>query len=477
MTYAIEKHNLTAECIYNWDEKGFLIGMAAVTKRIMSKKAYETGRITAASQDGNREFISLLACVSAVGVALPPALLYPGESGDLQDGWLQDLQAEEQAYFGVSQTGWSNDAFGLQWLQKVFQKHTGHQRRRLLIVDGHSSHVNMAFLNWATSNQIFILILPPHSTHRLQPLDVGLFQPLATAYTKQLNKLTLEGQGYVSMKKRHFFTLFRQAWADSFTEDNIQSAFKKAGIWPIDAEIVISQIQPPRPKTPLSTDDHGVIKTPYTAKAIRQMKKSIKEEPTQEKMGKVFKAIDTLQAKSSILEHKNKGLENAILLDKKTKGKKRKLNMQGGDACNALFWSTEEVLEAQAQLAAKDAEEEQKKIAKAQKKASAEATRKQKEEDKKKKVLERAIAREAAKEAKALREAEKREAKEAAKSAKALEKVQKKPPIAPPRARKAIPKPRTNAQASKAVEVEVQEEEVVLRQTRTRVVKPPPHFE
>jgi len=53
LTYAIEKHNLTAECIYNWDEKGFIIGMAAVTKRIMSKKAYESGRITAASQDGN----------------------------------------------------------------------------------------------------------------------------------------------------------------------------------------------------------------------------------------------------------------------------------------------------------------------------------------------------------------------------------------------------------------------------------------
>jgi DDE superfamily endonuclease len=51
----------------------------------------------------------------------------------------------------------------------------------------------MAFLNWATSHQILVLILPPHSTHRLQPLDVGLFQPLAMAYTKQLNKLTFEG--------------------------------------------------------------------------------------------------------------------------------------------------------------------------------------------------------------------------------------------------------------------------------------------
>src|SRR5271155_5953387 len=77
--------------------------MAAVTKRIMSKKAYETGRIIAASQDNNREFISLLACVSAIGVALPPALLCKGESGDLQDGWLQDLQAGERAYFGTQE--------------------------------------------------------------------------------------------------------------------------------------------------------------------------------------------------------------------------------------------------------------------------------------------------------------------------------------------------------------------------------------
>ena len=83
MTFAIEKYNVTADCIYNWDEKGFIIGMAAVTKRIMSKKAYESGRIRGASQDGNREFISLLACISAIGKALPPSILFKGDSGDL----------------------------------------------------------------------------------------------------------------------------------------------------------------------------------------------------------------------------------------------------------------------------------------------------------------------------------------------------------------------------------------------------------
>jgi hypothetical protein len=62
-------------------------------------------------------------------------------------------------------------------------------------------------------------------------------------------------------------------------EANIQSAFKKARIWPIEPRVVISQIQPPCPKTPPPLDNPNTIKTPYTPKAIQQMKKSIKEEP------------------------------------------------------------------------------------------------------------------------------------------------------------------------------------------------------
>jgi hypothetical protein len=53
----------------------------------------------------------------------------------------------------------------------------------------------MVFLNWVTSNQIFILILPPYLTYQLQPFNAGLFQLLATAYTKQLNKLKKKTKG------------------------------------------------------------------------------------------------------------------------------------------------------------------------------------------------------------------------------------------------------------------------------------------
>jgi hypothetical protein len=69
----------------------------------------------------------------------------------------------------------------------------------------------MAFLSLADSLRILILILPPHSTHRLQPLDVGLFSPLLKAYTKRLDVYTYEGLGWVLMTKRLFWPIFRDA--------------------------------------------------------------------------------------------------------------------------------------------------------------------------------------------------------------------------------------------------------------------------
>ncbi|RFU26763.1 hypothetical protein B7463_g9572, partial [Scytalidium lignicola] len=80
----IDQHHIIAENIYNIDEKGFLIGVMVTSKRILTRKAYETSKAHN-TQDGNKEFISILACISATGIALPPGLIYTGESHDLRD--------------------------------------------------------------------------------------------------------------------------------------------------------------------------------------------------------------------------------------------------------------------------------------------------------------------------------------------------------------------------------------------------------
>ena len=62
----IEKYRIIAENIYNFDEKGFLIGFSRSLKRIMTQEALRSGRVTKSKQDRSREFISILACISAI---------------------------------------------------------------------------------------------------------------------------------------------------------------------------------------------------------------------------------------------------------------------------------------------------------------------------------------------------------------------------------------------------------------------------
>ena len=148
MIAGIEKYGITMENIYNWDEKGFLIGLAYALTRIMTQKAYDQHRVRAAKQDGSREFISLLATICADGTRLPPALIYQGKSGDLQDSWVDELTDEDEAFFAASTNGWSSNEFGLNYLKDIFDPNTcakAGRGRRLLIVDGHSSHVNIVW--------------------------------------------------------------------------------------------------------------------------------------------------------------------------------------------------------------------------------------------------------------------------------------------------------------------------------------------
>ena len=63
------------ENTYNMDEKGFMAGVVGRQKRVFSKAAYERKKSLQASHDGNREWITLIACICADGTALSPGLI------------------------------------------------------------------------------------------------------------------------------------------------------------------------------------------------------------------------------------------------------------------------------------------------------------------------------------------------------------------------------------------------------------------
>lgn len=182
--------------------------------------------------------------------------------------------------------------------------------------------------------RILVLILPPHSTHRLQPLDVSLFSPLARYYTNGLNTLISTSLGYTNMCKRTFWRVFWPAWNQAFSTTNIASAWAKTGLFPLDPKVVLSVIA--KPTIPIIEQR---IKTPITCRTVRCFQKSFKHSPTAAKVEKLLKANELLAAQHSIDQHIHRGLEEALKLEKRNRKKGTKLNLLGEEACGAQFFS------------------------------------------------------------------------------------------------------------------------------------------
>jgi hypothetical protein len=159
----IRKYNVDARHIYNMGKKGFLVGITSRSKRVFSKQLWPQKKVTAALQDSNREWITILACVCADGTALDSSIIYQGK-GALRSGWLQDVEPGNlHSFYATSPTGWANNKLGLAWLEQVFNRSTKSKARssyRLLIVDGYSSHISKDFIYHCDANQILPMIFP-----------------------------------------------------------------------------------------------------------------------------------------------------------------------------------------------------------------------------------------------------------------------------------------------------------------------------
>jgi len=205
----IQQYQISEDNIYNMDEKGFLLGRLNKGRRIFSKDLKGSGKLLAAVQDGSRDWLTVVATICADGTALAPLLIYQSEAGTVQDSWLKDFNPEGQdCFFSSSPNGWTSDEVGSKWLQELFHTRTVAKARRnwrLLFVDGYSSHVTTDFLQKALEKKILIVIYPPHTTHRLQTLDVGCFAPLATYYGQSLEAFTNSSEGLTRMSKKDFF--------------------------------------------------------------------------------------------------------------------------------------------------------------------------------------------------------------------------------------------------------------------------------
>ena len=97
-------------------------------------------------------------------------------------------------------------------------------------MDNLKAHITLDAIEFARSHFIDVLTLPPHTSHRLQPLDVGFFGPLKT----RLNEALMNWQNrnrYAKPTQHDIPAILKIPFNDSAKPDTAINAFSKTGIW------------------------------------------------------------------------------------------------------------------------------------------------------------------------------------------------------------------------------------------------------
>lgn len=94
----------------------------------------------------------------------------------MYSSWVKD--GPDGCFYNTSSNGWMEIPQFKEWFEKVFIEFVkSFDGPKILVLDGHKSHITSDIVQLARSNEIWIICLPPHSTHVLQPLDVAVFKP------------------------------------------------------------------------------------------------------------------------------------------------------------------------------------------------------------------------------------------------------------------------------------------------------------
>ncbi|XP_072392290.1 uncharacterized protein [Diabrotica undecimpunctata] len=226
----LEKYKFPANKIYNMDETGLQTVPNKLPKHVAPTGKKEVAKNVAAEQGRT---VTAACSMSATGHYVPPFFIFARKR--LNPLLIKD--APTGSVLAVTDSGYMNSVKFLQFLEH-FRKYTNPSAESpvLLILDNHISHTTLEAITYAKNNNIHLLSLPPHSSHRTQPLDRNFFRPLKAYYDDLCDNWTTSNPGQV-VTEYHVAGLFKQAYEKTATIEKAVNGFKMTGIFPLDENI------------------------------------------------------------------------------------------------------------------------------------------------------------------------------------------------------------------------------------------------
>ena len=167
------------------------------------------------------------------------------------------------------------------WM-KHFIKHVqpSKESKCLLLLDGHSSHTKkLEAIKLTCECGVVMLSFPPHTTHRMQPLDVGFFKPLKTAYNRSV-ETWMKSHSYKRAASVYQVSRFvGEAYLKAATMETAISGFRATGLWPPNRHVFDEELSRSTPPASAMSPPPASAMSPPPASAMSPQPASAMSHP------------------------------------------------------------------------------------------------------------------------------------------------------------------------------------------------------
>jgi len=183
--------------------------------------------------------------------------------------------------------------------------------------------------------------MPPHSSHLLQPLDVGCFSVLKRSYGRHVEQKMSLGVNHID--KQDFLPLYQQARAEALHENNLRAGFAATGLVPYEPDRVLlllnTQYRTPSPQL-LPQEQAWTSETPHNITQLQHQTTLLKQHlkrrtqsppsPTDQALNQLVKGCQLAMHSALILAHENGKLREENHRQKRKRAQRRSYLTKGG---------------------------------------------------------------------------------------------------------------------------------------------------
>lgn len=225
----LEEYKFESKDIWNIDETGVQT-VQRPNKIVAEKGVRQVGKATSAERG---QTVTMVLAVSAIGNSVPPMFVFPRVF--FKDHFVNN---GPPGCIGTAYpSGWMTSESFLKFI-KHFHGHVRSTKENpcLLVLDNHESHLSIAVLNFCKESGIVMLSFPPHTSHRLQPLDRSVYGPFKKFYFAAVDDWMMNNPGK-TVTIYDIPGIVKLALPRAINPTNIIAGFQATGIAPYNKNI------------------------------------------------------------------------------------------------------------------------------------------------------------------------------------------------------------------------------------------------